>query len=69
MQMNFNGSTGSSPRISVQMRYQNLLREGKAPKDAAKIAQAETGYSLVTGRPINGQIPYKEKYVGQYQYP
>ena len=47
--------------------YQELLKQGKSPKDAAKEAQARTGVSVVSGRPINRQI-YEtgESYVGQY---
>jgi len=47
--------------------YRKLLAEGKPPKEAAKIAQEKTGVSLVTGRPINRDLPYKVKYVGQYK--
>lgn len=60
---------------SVKAVYQQLLKEGKPPKEAAKEAQARTGFSVVTGAPIrrdlgaNAQkIAYqgKRKYNGQY---
>ena len=51
---------------SAQQEYRKLLLEGKPPKEAAKIAQERTGVSLVTGRPINKDLPYKVKYNGQY---
>ena len=50
----------------VQQEYRKLLLEGKPPKEAAKMAQERTGVSLVTGRPINKDLPYKVKYNGQY---
>jgi hypothetical protein len=49
--------------------YRELLAEGKAPKDAAKIAQERTGLSVVTGRPIDRSIhfsPTNKIYQGQY---
>lgn len=53
--------------LHPQAVYRQLLAEGKAPKEAAKIAQERTGMSLVTGRPINKDLPYKVKYAGQYK--
>lgn len=50
-----------------QVIYQQLVTEGYPKKEAAKIAQQRTGVSLVTGRPINKDLPYKVKYVGQYK--
>jgi len=35
----------------VDKIYKALLREGKTPRDAAKIAQSKTGTALRTGRP------------------
>jgi len=52
---------------SAQQEYRKLLLEGKPPKEAAKIAQERTGISLVTGKPINKDLPYKVKYSGQYE--
>ena len=51
----------------ANLLYKKLLLEGKSPKESAKIAQERTGISLVTGRPINKDLPYKVKYVGQYK--
>lgn len=55
-----------SEDMTVQDMYRQLLAQGKPPKDAAKIAQEKTGMSVVTGRPINKDLPYKVKYTGQY---
>jgi hypothetical protein len=52
---------------NAQNIYRQLLKEGKPPKEAAKMAQERTGVSLVTGRPINKDLPYKVKYAGQYR--
>jgi hypothetical protein len=38
--------------VDAQQLYRQLLAEGKTPKDAAKEAQARTGYSLVSNKPI-----------------
>jgi len=35
----------------VDKMYHALLREGKTPADAAKIAQSKTGLALKTGQP------------------
>ncbi len=35
----------------VERLYQHLLDEGKSKASAAKIAQAQTGQSLKTGKP------------------
>jgi len=47
--------------------YKKLILEGKPANEAAKIAQARTGISVVTGRPINRQLPSKVEYNGQYK--
>jgi len=52
--------------MTVQEIYAQLISEGKPPKEAAKIAQEKTGMSVVTGRPINRDLPYKVRYTGQY---
>ncbi len=36
----------------VHKVYEALKREGKSTADATKIAQAKTGQSLMTGKPI-----------------
>lgn len=36
----------------VASRYETYVKQGLNPKDAAKKAQQETGYSLVTGKPF-----------------
>lgn len=51
----------------VYVIYKKLLTEGKVSKEAAKIAQEKTGISLVTGKPIRQDLPYKRTYVGQYK--
>jgi len=55
-----------SVKMTVQEIYAQLISEGKPPKEAAKIAQEKTGMSVVTGRPINRDLPYKVRYTGQY---
>lgn len=35
----------------VDRLYREMLREGKSPASAARIAQASTGTSLKTGKP------------------
>ena len=57
--------------MDVKSLYLQYLQEGKTPKDAAKEAQARTGYSVVTGRPIRRQLDEKRfskktEYEGQY---
>ena len=49
-----------SPRLNpVEERYQFHLAAGLTQKDAAKLAQKETGLALVTGKPIKrGQFEY-----------
>ena len=42
---------------NVRELYTALLQEGKTKKDAAREAQARTGYSVVTGRPIRQRGP------------
>ncbi len=37
---------------NVQILYKKYLADGYTPKDAAKRAQEETGFSTVTGQPI-----------------
>jgi ribosome modulation factor len=39
----------------VEEMYQALRREGKSEKSAARIAQAETGLNLQTGKPSKGR--------------
>jgi hypothetical protein len=41
----------------VRVLYQDLLKKGYTQKDAAKEAQARTGCSVVTGRPIRQRGP------------
>ena len=46
-----------------KLMYEALLKEGYSKKDAAKEAQARTGMSVVTGKPINRQLSEtKESY-------
>lgn len=47
--------------------YKKYIQEGKPAKDAAKMAQEKTGLSVVTGQPINRQLPQKVEYNGQYK--
>lgn len=51
--------------------YQELVKNGVHPKDAAKQAQEQTGLSVVTGQPINRQLGGKfskktGQVIGQY---
>lgn len=39
----------------VDKVYQALIKEGKSPASAAKIAQAKTGQALKTGKPPKGK--------------
>lgn len=39
----------------VKQMYDNLVKQGYSKKDAAKVAQAKTGYSLVTQQPIKAK--------------
>ena len=41
---------------NVKQMYDALVEQGLAEKDAAKQVQAQTGYSVVTGKPINKQL-------------
>lgn len=43
--------------MGVKELYIQYLKEGKPPKEAAKLAQEQTGLSAVTGRPMNRQLP------------
>jgi hypothetical protein len=55
--------------VNVKELYQELLRVGKSPKDAAREAQERTGFSLVTGAPIRkSTLKFNKRgYLGQYQ--
>jgi len=53
---------------SVDNLYRDLLKKGYAKSDAAKIAQAKTGLSLVTGRPPKTK-GYGPNGYGQYKRP
>lgn len=60
--------------MNVKLLYQEYIRQGMPPKDAAKIAQQKTGMSVVTGKPIKTQDKLEEGlnevgYHGQYQQP
>ena len=61
---------GQADKPSVQALYQQLLESGYAEKDAAKEAQARTGFSVVTGQKINKRVEFsstgKVGYSGQY---
>lgn len=55
--------------MNPKVIYQELLKQGLAPKDAAKLAQERTGMSVVTGRPIDRglrQSPTGKYSNGQY---
>jgi len=41
---------------NVKKMYDDLVKQGTDTKDAAKQVQAQTGYSVVTGKPINRQL-------------
>ena len=49
--------------------YEDLVRRGASPKDAAKMAQERTGLSVVSGRPINRKLKFTKEstYNGQYR--
>lgn len=56
--------------ISVNTLYKEYLLQGMTPKDAAKKAQEETGFSTVTGQPIRQKkIQFKKKGIQYGQYP
>jgi len=65
--LNVGQEYGSMGVPKVKILYGKYLSEGKTPKDAARMAQELTGDSVVTGRPINRQLPYRRKYAGQYK--
>ncbi len=44
------------PQPDVKKMYNDLVKQGYTEKDAAKQAQAKTGLSAVTGRPIVKQL-------------
>jgi len=55
--------------LNVKQIYTKLLSEGYSKKDAAKEAQARTGVSVVSGRPIDRQLHFnqtKNTAFGQY---
>ena len=57
--------------IDVKKMYNDLVSQGKPPKDAAKEVQQRTGLSAVTGKPINKQLydsfsKITGKVIGQY---
>ena len=41
---------------NVKEMFDALVKQGMDGKDAAKQVQARTGYSVVTGKPINKQL-------------
>jgi hypothetical protein len=43
--------------MDVKEIYDSLLKKGYTQKDAAKEAQARTGHSVVTGKPIRQRGP------------
>jgi hypothetical protein len=59
---------------NVNELYQALVQQGYSQKDAAKEAQARTGFSAVTGQPIRSKSinwkknfkQFKTKFGGQY---
>ena len=56
--------------INAQQLYQTNLAKGMSPKDAAKQAQAESGFSLVSGQPIRQKkVQFTPKGVKYGQYP
>lgn len=61
------------PKPNVKAVYESLLKEGMTKKDAAKEAQARTGMSAVTGRPIVKRVEFSSRgnvsYAGQYPNP
>lgn len=46
---------------SIYEIYENLLKQGKTPKEAAKEAQERTGIALRSGRPINRSVSFTSK--------
>ncbi len=67
----YGDDTLSQDKPAVQALYQQLLASGSSQKDAAKEAQARTGVSLVSGRPIVKKVEWTPKvnYGGQYPEP
>ena len=53
----------------VNELYNALLEQGYTPKDAAKEAQARTGNSAVTGRPIKPKSTNWKKNFKQFKKP
>jgi hypothetical protein len=51
----------------VKQLYEELLKAGRTPRDAAREAQQRTGLSAVTGKPINRRMDYKKEYHGQFR--
>ena len=45
----------------VDDMYKALVKGGKSQKDAAKEAQARTGVSLVSGKPIKRGVTFSAK--------
>lgn len=55
--------------MNVQDLYKGFLLQGKTPKDAAKLAQEKTGFSVVTGRPIRSrQLKFSKGGITYGQY-
>ena len=50
----------------VTMLYNELVNKGYSKKDAAKEAQARTGVSAVTGKPIRRTVAFTNK--GKVKY-
>ena len=56
--------------MNVQEVYQGYLKQGMTPKDAAKMAQGQTGVSVVSGKPITKKVSFTKGRTayGQYSY-
>jgi hypothetical protein len=56
--------------MNVQEVYLENLKKGMTQKDAAKMAQAKTGVSVVSGRPITKKVSFTKGATayGQYRY-
>jgi len=55
--------------VKAQDIYESLVKAGRTQKDAAKEAQARTGMSLVSGKPIKRTPKFSKrtgKVIGQY---
>lgn len=48
--------------------YQELVKNGMHPRDAAKEAQERTGLSVVTGKPIDRKLRFTKTKVFNGQY-